>query len=50
LSDIAVMVQEAVPSPLLQPLVNAGFWLAGCDVIATVTSAADPFSVDTCMT
>ena len=44
------MVHEAVPSPLLQPLVNVGFWLVGCDVSATVTSEADPFSVDTWIT
>jgi hypothetical protein len=47
LSDIALRVQDAVPSSLPQPLVNVGFWLVGCAVSATVTSEADPFSVDT---
>jgi len=50
LSDITVTVQEAVPVPLLQPLVNVGFWLPGCEVSATATSEADPFSVDAWMT
>jgi hypothetical protein len=43
-----LMVHEAVPSPLAQPLVNAGFWLDGCVVSATDTSEADPFCVETC--
>ena len=33
--------------PLAQPLVNTGFWLAGCAVSVTVTSEAGPFSVET---
>jgi hypothetical protein len=33
----------AVPSPLVQPLLNVGFWLVGWSVSATDTSAADPF-------
>jgi hypothetical protein len=41
---------EAVPSPLAQPLLNAGFWLDGCAVSATDTSEADPFRVETCTT
>jgi hypothetical protein len=45
-----VMLHEAVPSPLAQPLVNVGFWLDGCAASATVTSEADPFSVVTCTT
>ena len=42
--------QEAVPSSLAHPLVNVGFWLAGCVVSATDTSEAVPFLVDTCTT
>jgi hypothetical protein len=41
---------DAVPSSLAHPLVNVGFWLVGCAVSATVTSAAVPFLVDTCTT
>ena len=41
-------VHEAVPSPLVQPLVNSGFWLDGCEVSATDTSEAEPFLVETC--
>jgi hypothetical protein len=43
-----LMVHEAVPSPLAQPLVNVGFWLDGFVVSATDTSEADPFCVETC--
>ena len=39
-------VHDAV-SFLLQPLVNTGFWLVGCEVSATVTPDAEPFSVET---
>ena len=46
-----LMLHEAVPSPLAQPLLNVGFWLDGCAVSATVTSEADPlFSVVTWIT
>ncbi len=49
LSDTELTVQSAVPSPLAQPLVNDGFWLAGWAARATDTFAADPlFSVETC--
>ena len=41
-------VHEAVPSPLVQPLVNSGFWLDGWEVSATDTSEAEPFLVETC--
>jgi hypothetical protein len=43
-------LHEAVPSSLAHPLVNVGFWLDGCAVSATDTSAAVPFLVDTCTT
>ena len=49
LSETALTVQLAVPSPLAQPLVNVGFWLEGWATRATDTFAADPlFSVETC--
>lgn len=41
-------VHEAVPSPLLQPLVNSGFWLDGWEVSVTDTFDAEPFWVETC--
>ena len=41
-------VHEVVPSPLVQPLVNVGFWLDGWEVSATDTYEAEPFSVETC--
>jgi hypothetical protein len=41
-------VHEAVPSPLVQPLVNSGFWLDGWEVSATETFEAGPFLVETC--
>ena len=47
LSDTAPTAQLAVPAPLTQPLVYAGFWLAGWEVRATVTPDAEPFAVDT---
>jgi hypothetical protein len=51
LSDTELTVHVAVPSPLAQPLVNAGFWLDGCAARATDTLAADPlFWVETCTT
>jgi hypothetical protein len=50
LSDTERTVQLAVLSPLTQPLVNVGFWLVGLDESVTDTSAADPFSVETCTT
>jgi hypothetical protein len=50
LSDTEPTAQLAVPSPLTQPLVNTGFWLAGSDVRATVTPDAEPFDVETCTT
>jgi len=43
-------VQFAVLSPLVQPLVNAGFWLAGAEFRATDTPAAEPFLVETVTT
>jgi hypothetical protein len=45
-----LMVHEAVPFPLAQPLVNVGFWLDGCAVSATDTSEAEAFWVETCTT
>jgi hypothetical protein len=51
LSDTELTVQLAVPSPLRQPPVNTGFWLAGRAVSATVTPDAEPLSaVETCTT
>jgi hypothetical protein len=47
LSDTELTVHVAVLSPLVQPLVNVGFWLGGCAVSVTDTSEADPFSVET---
>ena len=48
LSDTELTTQLAVPSPLRQPPVNTGFWLAGWAVRATVTSDAEPlFPVET---
>ena len=41
-------VHEAVPSPLVQPLVNSGFWVDGRAVSATDTSETEPFLVETC--
>jgi hypothetical protein len=38
-----LMAHEAVPSPLVQPLVNVGFWLDGCAVSATDTFEAVAF-------
>ena len=50
-SDTELTAQLAVPSPLRQPPVNTGCWLAGRAVRATVTSEAEPlFSVETCTT
>lgn len=51
LSDTELTAQLAVPSPLTQPPVNMGFWLAGWAVRATVTPDAEPlFAVETCTT
>lgn len=51
LSDTEPTAQLAVPSPLRQPLVNTGFWLAGWAARATVTPDAEPlFAVETCTT
>ena len=48
LADTELTEQVAVPFPLGQPLVNVGFWLAGCATSATDTFEADPlFSVET---
>jgi hypothetical protein len=48
LSDTEATAQLAVPSPLRQPLVNTGFWLAGRAARATVTPDAEPlFAVET---
>jgi hypothetical protein len=46
-SDTELMVQVAVWSPLVQPLLNVGFWLDGCAESVTETFAADPFCVET---
>ena len=45
-----LMVHEAAPLPLAQPLVNVGFWLDGCAVSATDTFEAAAFWVETCTT
>ena len=51
LSDTVPTVQVAVPWPLPQPLVKAGFWLDGWAVRATVTPEAEPmFWVQACTT
>ena len=51
LSDTELTAQLAAPSPLRQPLVNAGFWLAGRAARATVTPDAEPlFPIETCTT
>jgi hypothetical protein len=49
LAVIEAMLHEAVPSSSAHPL-NLGFRLDGCAASATVTSDADPFSVETCTT
>jgi hypothetical protein len=41
-------VQEAVPSPLVQPLVNSGFCVDGWAASATDTFEAGPPLVETC--
>jgi hypothetical protein len=43
-------VQVAVLSPVVQPLVKVGFWVAGSAEIATDTSAAEPFLAETATT
>jgi hypothetical protein len=45
--ETELTVQVAVLSPVVQPLVNVGFWLDGWAVSVTETSAAEPFSVET---
>ena len=50
LSDTAARAHASVAFPLAQPLVNAGFWLAGCALRVTDTSEADPFSAETVTT
>jgi hypothetical protein len=51
LSDTALTVQVAVPAPLAQSLVKAGFWLDGLVVRVTVTPDTEPlFLVETCTT
>jgi hypothetical protein len=45
-----LILQEAVPSPLAQPLLNSGFSLDGVTASATVTSDTDPFFAETCTT
>jgi hypothetical protein len=50
LSVTELTVQTAVLSPLAQPLVYVGFWLAGLDESVTDTSGAGPFSVETSTT
>jgi len=51
LSDTELTAQLAVPSPLRQPPVNAGFWLVGWAVRVTVTPVTEPlFPVETCTT
>jgi hypothetical protein len=46
-TDTELIVHSAVPSPLVQPLVNTGFRLVGWAVSATDTFEADVFSVET---
>ena len=43
-------VQVAVLSPVVQPLVKVGFWVAGSAAIVTDTSAAEPFLAETATT
>jgi hypothetical protein len=43
-------VQVAVLSPVVQPLVNVGFWVAGSATMATDTSATEPFLAETATT
>jgi hypothetical protein len=45
-----LILHEAVPSALAQPLLNSGFRLDGFTASATVTPDADPFFVETCTT
>jgi len=47
LADTVPTGHAAVPSPLAQPLVNAGFWLDGWAVRATDTPVTEPFSAET---
>jgi hypothetical protein len=43
-------VQVAVLSPVVQPLVKVGFWVAGSATMATDTSATEPFLAETATT
>jgi hypothetical protein len=43
-------VQVAVLSPVVQPLVKVGFWVAGSAAIVTDTSATEPFLAETATT
>jgi hypothetical protein len=43
-------VQVAVLSPVVQPLVKVGFWVAGSAAIVTETSAVEPFLAETATT
>jgi hypothetical protein len=49
-SVMELTVQVAVLSPVVQPLVNVGFWVAGSATMATDTSATEPFSAETATT
>jgi hypothetical protein len=46
-SETELIVHEAVPLPLAQPLVNVGFWLAGWAVSVRVTFETEPFCAAT---
>ena len=45
-----LILHEAVPSPVAQPLLNSGFSLDGVTASVTVTCDADPFFADICTT
>ena len=47
-TETELTVHEALPSPLVHPLVKVGFWLVGCAASVTETSEADVFRVETC--
>ena len=47
LTETELIVHDAVPSPLVQPLVNVGFWLVGCAVSVMNTFETDVFWVET---
>jgi hypothetical protein len=50
LSVTELTVQVAVLSPVLQPLVKVGFWVAGSAATVTDTSATGPFLAETATT